>query len=128
MSRKSYDQYGRRRSVTVAFRVSPEEAALIDAQVAMSGLSKQDYIATRLLNREVTVIPSSRVQKALREQMVSVYLELRRIRDVSQISPELETVVSVLANEFLALGEQHFSEVTQEDGVIYGLTREEERR
>ena len=124
MSRKSHDQHGRCRSVTVAFRVSPEEAALIDTQVAASGLTKQDYITSRLLNREVTVIPNSRVQKALREQMSSVYLELRRIRDASQISPELEAVVSILTNEFLALGEQRFSEVIQEDSVIHGLTRE----
>lgn len=67
MSEKNRDQRGRRRSVTVAFRVSPEEASLIDAQVAMSGLTKQDFITSRLLNREVTVVPSSRVQRALRE-------------------------------------------------------------
>ena len=41
MSEVNLDQHGRRRSVTVAFRVSPEEAQLIDAQVAMSGMTKQ---------------------------------------------------------------------------------------
>lgn len=64
MSEVNLDQHGRRRSVTVAFRVSPEEAQLIDAQVAMSGMTKQDYITARLLNRKVTVVPSSRLQKA----------------------------------------------------------------
>ena len=94
MSEKNRDQRGRRRSVTVAFRVSPEEASLIDAQVAMSGLTKQDFITSRLLNREVTVVPSSRVQRALREQMRSVWLELRRIRDGSDVSPVFEDVLA----------------------------------
>lgn len=56
MSQMNLDQHGRHRNVTVAFRVSPEEAKLINAQVAMSGMTKQDYITSRLLNREVKVV------------------------------------------------------------------------
>lgn len=55
MSDKNLDDAGRWRSKTVAFRVSPEEAGLIDAQVAMSGLTKQDYITARLLEESVAV-------------------------------------------------------------------------
>ncbi|MEG2933610.1 MAG: hypothetical protein RR842_08525 [Gordonibacter sp.] len=63
MSQKIVDRAGRRRNRTVAFRVSEEEAAQIDAFVALSGLSKQEYCASRLLQKEVTVKPSSRLQK-----------------------------------------------------------------
>ena len=122
MSEKNRDQRGRRRSVTVAFRVSPEEASLIDAQVAMSGLTKQDFITSRLLNREVTVVPSSRVQRALREQMRSVWLELRRIRDGSDVSPVLGDVLALLAEEFVALGEER-SDVEHEDEAIVCMRR-----
>lgn len=90
MSEKSRDQHGRWRSITVAFRMSPEEAALLDAQVGLSGLTKQDYIVNRLLDREVVVVPSSRVHRALRESMGAVYRELRRLRSGSDIGPELE--------------------------------------
>ena len=55
MSNKNLDDAGRWRSKTVAFRVSPEEADLIDAQVAMSGLTKQDYITACLLEESVAV-------------------------------------------------------------------------
>lgn len=106
----------------MAFRVSPEEASLIDAQVAMSGLTKQDFITSRLLNREVTVVPSSRVQRALREQMRSVWLELRRIRDGSDVSPVLEDVLALLAEEFVALGEER-SDVEHEDEAIVCMRR-----
>lgn len=126
MSRKLLDGHGRHRSVTVAFRVSPEEAALIDAKVAMSGLTKQAYITNRLLEKEVKVIPSSRVHRALREQMKSVYLELRRIRDGSEVSPELEEVLEILTNEFHALDDADaLSDVTREDQAINSLSREE---
>lgn len=44
MSEKRFDNYNRWRSKTVAFRMSPEEADELDVQVALSGLSKQDYL------------------------------------------------------------------------------------
>ena len=49
MSRKNLDEHGRLRSKTVSFRVSPEEGQRLDAIVAMSGLTKQDYIVARLI-------------------------------------------------------------------------------
>lgn len=122
MSERSLDAHARWRSVTVSFRVSPEEARLIDAQVALSGLTKQEYITSRLLGREVKVIPSSRVQRALRNEMQAVYLELRRIRDGSEVSPELEAVVGLLAEEFVALGGAR-SDVEREDAAIQSIQR-----
>ena len=47
MSEKLLDYKGRWRHRTVAFRVSEEEAQLIDREVALSGLTKQDYITRR---------------------------------------------------------------------------------
>lgn len=44
MSIKVLDQKGRWRNKTVAFRVSPEEDAIIETAVRLSGLTKQDYI------------------------------------------------------------------------------------
>ena len=52
---KNLDYKGRWRNKTVAFRVSEEEAKLIDTQVALSGLTKQDYIIRRLQCRDVVV-------------------------------------------------------------------------
>ena len=55
MSAKALDAHGRWRNVTVAFRVSPEEDSQIETLVGLSGLTKQDYIMSRLLNRDVIV-------------------------------------------------------------------------
>lgn len=126
MSERSLDRNGRWRNVTVAFRMSPEEAALLDAQVSLSGLTKQQYIADRLLERDVVVIPSSRVHRALRDRMEAVYRELRRLRDGSEIGPELEAVVKVLAMEFVGLGEGDVpSNIEAEDRAINAMRRQE---
>ena len=44
MSRKVMDCCNRWRSTTVSFRMSPEEDALLDSMVRLSGMTKQDYI------------------------------------------------------------------------------------
>lgn len=124
VSRRSCDASGRWRSTTVSFRVSPEEAAFIDAEVAMSGLSKQEFIVGRLLDRRLTVIPSSRVQRNLSLLMDSVYRELRRIGRAPDMSPELEETVVLLSCVFAALGIQEGpSDVSTEREAIRRLAR-----
>ena len=79
MSAKNRDEHNRWRNKTVAFRVSPEEDKQIEAFVQLSGLTKQDYITRRLLNRDVIVQGNPRVYKALRNQLTDVLDELKRI-------------------------------------------------
>ena len=55
MSAKNLDNHNRWRSKTIAFRVSPEENEQIEIAVRLSGLTKQDYITRRLLNRDIVV-------------------------------------------------------------------------
>lgn len=66
---KNLDAKGRRRNRNVGFRVSEEEAKLLDNLVELSGLAKQDYILRRLLNREIVVQGNPKVFKALKHQM-----------------------------------------------------------
>lgn len=81
---KNLDYKGRWRNKTVAFRVSEEEAKLIDDLVALSGLTKQDYIIRRLQCRDVVVQGNPRVYKALRNQMADIYEELKRLERCSE--------------------------------------------
>ena len=76
MSAKNLDRHNRWRSKTVAFRVSPEEDAQIETAVRLSGLTKQDYIIRRLLERDVVVQGNPKVYKALRDQLSAVLDEL----------------------------------------------------
>lgn len=79
MTAKNVDKRNRFRSITVGFRVSPEEQAELNRAVALSGLPKQEYCYRKCMNREVVVQPNPRVFKALKTQMDGIYEELQRM-------------------------------------------------
>lgn len=91
------DYKGRWRNKTVAFRVSEEEAKLLDDLVALSGLKKQEYIMRRLLNRDVVVQGNPRVYKALKNQMERIYEELKRMEKCSGENDEMLYTLQVIA-------------------------------
>ena len=76
MSEKARDGQGRWRSKTIAFRISPEENDLLEEFVRLSGLTKQEYVINRVLERQITVIPNPRVHKALRDKMEQLCIQL----------------------------------------------------
>ncbi len=93
MSAKNLDSKGRFRAKTIGFRVSPEEDQLINSAVALSGMTKQDYIVKRLLCRDVVVQGNPRVYKALKNQLAEALAELKRIENGANIDTELlETI------------------------------------
>ena len=61
MSAKNVDRHNRFRSITVGFRVSPEEQEELNRAVALSGLPKQEYCYRKCMGREVVVQPNPRV-------------------------------------------------------------------
>ncbi len=97
MSAKNLDNHNRWRNKTVAFRVSPEEADLLDTYVRLSGLTKQDYITRRLLNRDIVVQGNPRVYKALRDQLAAVLGELRRIEAGGDVGDELLATIDLIS-------------------------------
>ena len=97
MSAKNLDNHNRWRNKTVAFRVSPEENKQIDAAVRLSGLTKQDYITRRLLDRAVVVQGNPRVYKALRDQLAAVLKELRRIEARGGVGDELLATIDLIS-------------------------------
>jgi len=94
---KVLDYKGRWRNHAVAFRASDEEAKLLNDLVALSGLTKQDYIIRRLLCRDVVVQGNPRVYKALKNQMTDIYEELKRLEVCSGDNDELLYTLQVIA-------------------------------
>ena len=92
MSAKNLDKHNRWRNKTVAFRVSPEEDEQLEIFVKLSGLTKQDYITRRLLEKEVVVQGNPKVYKALRDQLAAVLDELRRI-EAGQFDEDFQLLV-----------------------------------
>ena len=100
MTAKSRDRHGRWRARTIGFRVSEEENAYIDEAVALSGLTKQDYIVNKLLNRDVVVVGNPRVFKALKSKMDNIYNELLRIESAGGLSDEFLETINYVATIF----------------------------
>ena len=97
MSAKNLDNHNRWRSKTIAFRVSPEENEQLEIAVRLSGLTKQDYITRRLLNRDIVVQGNPRVYKALRDQLAAVLDELRRIEAGPGVNDDLLDTIQMIA-------------------------------
>ncbi len=106
MSEKSLDRKGRWRNVVVAFRVSPEEDRAIDEAVALSGLTKQNYIINKLLNRDVIVAKSPRTFKALSDKMSIIISELQRIKSSCELSEDLIETIEYVTNIYFKTKEE----------------------
>ena len=96
MSAKNLDQKGRFRSKIVAFRVSPEEEALIESAVKISGLTKQDFIIKRLQQKDVIVQGNPKVYKALKDELRSVLEQLHRIDAGNAVDSDLLETIGLI--------------------------------
>ena len=105
MSERVMDRQGRWRNKTVAFRVSPEEDEVLERAVKLSGLTKQDYIIRRLQKRDIVVQGNPKVYKALKDEMKKILMELQRIQDVSEVTPDLMEVIGLVAETMSGMKE-----------------------
>ena len=116
---KSLDYKGRWRNHTVAFRVSDEEARLLNDLVALSGLTKQDYITRRLLCQDVLVQGNPRVYKALKNQMTAIHEELKRMENEvlelykAKLKEKIAIYNNLLESMIDTFSEEQYSEVLE---------------
>ena len=84
------------RSQTIAFRVSPEEDKQINIAVSLSGMTKQDYITYKLLDRTINVKASCKVHRAVYDRLTEVLEQLKRLNDGREIDDELMDNISFI--------------------------------
>lgn len=114
----------RERSKTIAFRVTPEVDEQINLIVAASGMTKQDYITSKLLDMEVTVVPSTYTYTALRDEMREVCKQLNRERSGCEPSDRLMSLCERLSDIFLGLRrDEAQSEIDNEDDMVKKMGR-----
>lgn len=115
----------RKRNLTIAFRVTPEENELVNLLAKAAGMTKQEYIMSKLTDTAVVVRPSTRTYKALRDEMAKVCSELARIRRAGDMGEGLERRVALLVDIFEDLGAAvPQSELDAEALAIAGMSRE----
>lgn len=105
MSEKNLDQAGRWRNRVVAFRVSEKEAEMINRLVSASGMSKQDYIITKLTNKELIVEGSIRTFSGLKTQLMYVQEELKRINEINIENQDVIDLLKVITEILLKIEE-----------------------
>ncbi len=106
MSAKNRDEHNRWRNITVGFRVSPEENEQINIAVALSGLSKQEYCYRKCINRDIIVQGNPRVYKALRQQLIFVLDELKRIEAGGNVQVELLDNIQLITRTLEGMKEE----------------------
>jgi ribosomal protein S8 len=100
MSAKNLDKHNRFRSITVGFRVSPEENEQINRVVAISGLSKQEYCYRRCMNQDIIVHGGNpKVFKALKNNLADVLTELKNKKEVSDEMLEIIRLITETLRE-----------------------------
>ena len=104
MSKKNKDKKNRWRKKTIAFRVSNEENEMIDEMVSMSGMKKQDYLTSNMLQKDIKVTPNVRMFKGLKETLISMTDELHRIEDGNNIDEELMKMISTAISIISQMG------------------------
>lgn len=92
MSAKNHDEHNRWRNKTVAFRMSPEESNELDTRVKLSGLTKQDYLINRVLQRDIVVFGNPKVYVALKKKLEEVLIELKSLNGFQPSAELLETI------------------------------------
>ncbi len=70
---------------------------MLNRLVALSGLSKREYIARRVLQQDIIVQGNPRVFKALKTQLAEVLDELRRIESGGTVDDELLGLIAHIA-------------------------------
>ena len=102
MSEKRLDAKNRWRNVVVAFRMSPEEAQELNVKVALSGLSKQDYIIQCLLKHEVA---GKKVARKMEMYLEAMLEELQFLQDENMSDIDFDEMLMPLKHILTILKE-----------------------
>lgn len=116
--------YRRKRTISKAFRVSREENERIELLAKAAGVTQQEYIMTKIEDREFTVVPDLRTYKMLKDSMRQVYQELCRLRDCSTLDERLIAKIELLSEFFVDIaGDAPRSQLEAEDLIIADMER-----
>ena len=90
MSEKNMDPKNRWRTVTVAFRMSPEENQELETRVKLMGFrTRQEYIIQSLLNQKVVATGNPLMLVQFRKQLQHIEAELSKLNQISDVDEEL---------------------------------------
>lgn len=97
MSEKNRDAKNRWRTVTVAFRLSPEENEELTTRVKMCGCrTRQEYIIQSILHQKVVATGNPLMLVSFRQNLQHIEAELERLQKVDEMDSELLTPIRTM--------------------------------
>lgn len=98
---RNKDGKGRLRTVTVAFRMSPEEGEEFDKRVKLCGYkNRQDFIIESVLHQKIVTRGNPLMMVQFRKNLQNIEKELQRLQVGDQIDKELfapiRTMIDIL--------------------------------
>ena len=102
MSQKNRDYQGRWRNKVIAFRVSPEENLLLNRNVLLSGLTKQDYLIHCMSDQSFVVQGNPYVYRSLRRELrcfIQLFHEVQQLEEMDIDDLEiLQNMLEIIIN------------------------------
>lgn len=77
--------------------MSEQEWKQLDFAYKLSGMTKQDYLISRMQNQEIKVQPNPRMYKALRDELSAVLTQLQQIKLGEKLEVELLETINLIA-------------------------------
>ena len=98
--KKKKDEKNRTRNLMLNFHVSEQEKELIEARIALSGLTKVDYFVDSCLHQDIHVTGNVKTFDSMRERMKVIDQHLQQIASVEELDEtiltELRTILEIL--------------------------------
>ena len=98
--KKKKNEHNRLRDVIVNFRVSPKEKDVLDARIAATGMSKQDYYRQSCLYQKILVKGNIRTFAAIRREVLELSEKIDKNPDLTSLDPadaeRLKTILEIL--------------------------------
>lgn len=96
MSAKNLDKKGRFRDKVIAFRVSSKENEILERKVALSGITKQDYLIKCIEEVTINIEPNFYILKSL-------------VRELKHIDPSEEEVNKYIKELLIKLSSEEIN-------------------
>ena len=90
----------RKRDVTIVFRTNRKDRELIFKKIAMSGLSRQEYMTNAILNAPIKVFATRNVIDNCKNELKEILSELKRMKQYGELDAsyrhELKMITEII--------------------------------